>query len=226
MAQTWAKTFGQNKPEIVNYVSYLLKLHNDPIYLDVAQRAEVAGLPPIHVSPLDGRHLEMLARLSQPQKIVEIGTLAGYSGVCLCKALTSNGKLYTFELDPKHSEVAKETFKKYGFEKNTEIYTGEALKNLEKIENKGPFDFVFIDADKRNYPNYLDWAYKNLKKGGVVVGDNTFGFGYIGSTAFPDERVEKQVSALKEFNKRITNNTEFRGTLFPTGEGLTLGIKI
>lgn len=226
MAKTWAKTFGQNNPEIANYVCDLLKLNSDNTYNDIAQRAESAGLPPIHVSPIDGKHLEIIAGSIQPKKIVEIGTLAGYSGVCLCKALSTDGMLYTFELDQKHSDVAKDIFKKYGFEKNTKIFTGEALSNLSKIEDQGPFDIVFIDADKRNYPNYLEWSFRNLRKGGLVIGDNTFGFGYIASNEFPDERTKKQVEALRLFNERITNNIDFKGTLLPTGEGLTLGIKL
>ncbi|MEK7789993.1 MAG: O-methyltransferase, partial [Deltaproteobacteria bacterium] len=120
----------------------------------------------------------------------------------------------------------KESFKKAGFEKEAIIYVGPALENLQRIEKNGPFDLVFIDADKVSYPKYLRWAEKNLRIGGVIIADNTFAFGMIADQRFNSSSEEEDVKALRAFNQEIAQREHFRGTIFPTGEGLTVAAKI
>lgn len=201
-------------------------LEKDRSLDSVREKAEKRGLPNIHVGRMDGRHLEILTRLVSAKRAVEIGTLAGYSGICIARNLASDGKLYTFECDRNHADSARESFQAAGISDRVEIHVGPALKNLPKIEEHGPFDLVFIDADKENYPNYLDWAAKHLRVGGAVIGDNTFAFGMIADQTLDDEEDERTVQALRKFNAAAAFGGRFLGTIFPTGEGLTVAVKV
>jgi caffeoyl-CoA O-methyltransferase len=142
------------------------------------------------------------------------------------RALPKDGKLFTFEFNPHHANVAKESFKKAGFENQVEIFVGPALDNLAQIEKEGPFDLVFIDADKVSYSHYLEWAADHLRIGGVVLGDNTFAFGMIADADPRDADKRNSVKALQAFNRDIVSSGRFRATILPTGEGLTMGVKL
>jgi caffeoyl-CoA O-methyltransferase len=214
-----------NHAKIAKYVHELFR-PEDSLLAEIRKRSEGEGLPAIHVGQMDGLHLEVLARMSGARKIVEIGTLAGYSGVCLARGMGPQGKLYTFEFEPKHAEVARQTFARAGVSGQIEMFVGPALDNLSKIEGHGPFDLVFIDADKVSYPNYLAWAADHLRVGGVVLGDNTFAWGGIADDRFDDAEEEASVRALQEFNRQAAQGGRFRSTILPTGEGLTVAVKI
>lgn len=188
--------------------------------------SEKMGLPPIQVGAMDGRHLEVFTRMLQAKKTVEIGTLGGYSALFLARGMAPGGKLITIEADPKHALVAQANFQKSEFHHSIELKVGKALDILPQIENQGPFDLVFIDADKVNYPNYCRWAEKNLRIGGVILGDNTFAFGMLADDSYHSKDDELTVMAIREFNERIARSGKFLGTIIPTGQGLTLGVKI
>ncbi|MCX5659144.1 MAG: O-methyltransferase [Planctomycetota bacterium] len=223
------KSFASDSPEMADYVMRTFK-PEDPILAEVRKRAAESGLPPIHVSPYDGLILEVLARAANAKKIVEIGTLAGYSGICLARALPEGGVLHTFEFEPKHAKVAQESFVRAGVDHKVVIHQGPALNNLPGIERQGPFDLVFIDADKGNYPGYLHWAQKHLRMGGLALADNAFAWGLL---AAPDSdprlkeehnRVAK--AAIEKVNQTFADPTgPFRGAMIPTGEGLAIGVK-
>jgi caffeoyl-CoA O-methyltransferase len=135
-------------------------------------------------------------------------------------------KLYTFEFEPRHAEVAAESFRRAGVSAKTEIFVGPALANLPRIEKHGPFDLVFIDADKVNYPGYLAWAKRNVRVGGAILADNTFAWGMIGDERFDSPEDEAAVLALRRTNREAAEDPAFRATLLPTGEGLTLAVRI
>lgn len=219
------KKFGQNDQNIAQYVEETFQ-PEDEILKKVRENQEQGDLPDIQVGGMDVRHLEVLARMINPKKIVEIGTLGGYSATSLMRSLAPHGKLYTFEYDSHHAEVAKKSFEIAGITNQVQIFTGSALKNLPKIENEGPFDLVFIDADKENYPNYLKWAEKNLRVGGVILADNTFAFGHIHETDIHDPELKQRVVALRKFNELLAKHPHFRATILPTGEGLTTAVKV
>ncbi len=219
------KKYGCSDPKIADYVEKIFR-PEDAVLKEIAQRTKKEGIPEIQLSAIDALHLEVIARLVGAKKAVEIGTLAGYSGVAILRGMGKGGELYTFEIDRKHADIAKESFKKAGFEKQAVVYVGPALENLTKIETKGPFDLVFIDADKVSYPKYLRWAEKNLRMGGAVVADNTFAFGMIADQFFDNSSEEEDVKALRAFNQEIAQGGHFLGTIFPTGEGLTVAVKI
>lgn len=192
----------------------------DPVLKEARERSLKAGLPEIQVGPMDALHLEVLARACGARKAVEIGALGGYSGISLARALGKGGRLHTFELDPKHAEVAQESFRKAGVLDRVTIHVGPALERLPDCEGDAPFDLVFIDADKESYPAYLAWAAHHLRVGGVVLGDNAFAFGEI-----VDGRGAGPV-AMREFNEELATGGRFRATMIPTGEGLVMGVKI
>lgn len=218
------KSFGNADLRIADYAEKTFQ-PEDPVLREVRERAAKAGLPLIQLGPMDALHLEVITRAVGAKKAIEIGTLAGYSGISLLRGLGKDGKLFCFEYSPLHAKVAQESFKKAGFEKSVKIYVGPAIENLPKVNSKGPFDLIFIDADKESYPAYLEWAKKNLKKGGLIVADNTFAFGKIADHV-PAPEHEKDVVALRKFNDAIARDASFRATILPTGEGITIAVKV
>lgn len=217
------KGFGTSDPKIGSYVYQLLNPEDENLKA-VRKATREALMPEIQVHGLDGRHLEVFAIMIGAKKAVEIGTLAGYSGLCLLRAMGEGSHLYTFECSPQHAQVAHRCFKAAGVENQVSLYVGSAVERLCQIENEGPFDLVFIDADKGNYPQYLAWAEKHLRVGGVIVGDNTFAFGRIAQE--PPVEDALSVLALREFNAYLAQSERFHTTIFPTGEGLTVAVKI
>lgn len=150
-----------------------------------------AGLPPIDVSPAQGKLLQLLARMQGAKRILEIGTLGGYSTIWLAGALPAGGKLVTLEYEPLHVRVAEQNIQRAGFGDHVEIRTGLALEQLEALAKEGaePFDLIFIDADKPNNPHYLDWALRFSRPGTVIIGDNVVRSGAVIDGQDEDARV-------------------------------------
>lgn len=150
------------------------------------------GLPAIDVSPAQGKLLYLLARMNKAKRILEIGTLGGYSSIWLARALPEDGRLVTLELDPHHADVARINFRMAGLADRIDLRVGPALQSLEDLGKEGvlPFDLVFIDADKPNNPNYLRWAMKLSKPGTVIMCDNVIRDGAVLDTGGQDPNVE------------------------------------
>jgi predicted O-methyltransferase YrrM len=150
------------------------------------------GLPAIDVSPAQGKLLYLLARMNGAKRILEVGTLGGYSTIWLARALPKDGKVVTLELEQNHADVAQVNFKMAGLSDRIDLRIGPALKSLEMLgaENAGPFDLVFIDADKPNNPNYLTWAMRLSRPGTVIVCDNVIRDGTVINTRSGDPNVE------------------------------------
>jgi caffeoyl-CoA O-methyltransferase len=218
------KPFGQGDPALSRWVERTYE-PEDRILAEIRARSIVEGLPAIAVGKMDGLHLEVLARIASARKAVEIGTLGGYSGVCLLRGMGEGGFLHTFDISEKHAEVARESFRKAGVDKRVRVHIGKALELLPAIESEGPFDLCFIDADKTGYPAYLEWAHKNLRLGGVVIGDNAFAFGGVVKDDVP-ETDREGVLAVKRFNEELARSGRFRATMIPTSEGLAVGVRV
>ena len=217
------KAFGQSSPELAEYVGREFGPEDD-VLAEVRERSLAAGLPAIQMGPFDNLHLEILTRAIGARKAVEIGTLGGYSGISIVRGLAPGGVLHTFEYEPKHADVAGDSFRRAGFSDRVQVHVGPALEHLPEIEGEGPFDLVFIDADKRNYPNYLAWAEEHLRVGGVVLGDNAFAWGnVVRDTPGADGDAGRAIAA---FNHRLARGGRFRATMLPTAEGLAMGVKI
>jgi caffeoyl-CoA O-methyltransferase len=218
-----SKQFGNDDPALAEYVGDLY-LPEDQILIDARNRSAAAGLPDIQVAPLDGRHLEVLARLSGARRAVEVGTLGGYSGVALLRGMGGDAQLDTIEIDPRHAEIARETFRRAGFTNHARVHVGPALQVLPGLSPEGPFDLVFIDADKDNYAHYLDWATDNLRSGGLVLVDNAFLFGHLPERPVGPRAVA--IRAMQAVHEALARGGKFRATVLPTGEGLAVGVRI
>ncbi len=219
------KYFATQEIKIESYVHSLLKLDEDEALNYILKEAKKYGTPPLHVTQIDGRHIEVLAKMISPKKIVEIGTLCGVSALHLCRALGEDGKLWTIEKSEHHHFIAQEIFKKIEIKNQIEFVLGSAEDVLQKIEENGPFDIVFIDANKDSYPSYFQWAKKNLRPGGLLIADNVFLFGYIAEDKCENEGLEKLRIGMQEFNEMVVSSKEFLTTFLPTGEGLLVAIK-
>lgn len=215
------KSYGQGSEAIANYVHDLFQ-PEDEVLAWVRQRAAEAKLPDIHVPALDGLCLEIIARASGAKRAVEIGVLAGYSGICLMRGMGSGAKLWALEKSESHAKVARESFSRAGIHNAVELLVGNALTLLPTLEASGPFDLVFIDADKENYLNYFRWASRNLRQGGVLLADNCFAFGEI-TEAESDRPV---VQSLRRFNAAVAEDSSLRATILPSGEGLLFAVKL
>jgi caffeoyl-CoA O-methyltransferase len=218
------KGFGQGDPALAAWAADVYR-PEDRLLREVRDRSAAAGLPPIQVGAFDGLHLEVLARAAGARRAVEIGTLGGYSGVCLLRGMGEGGHLHTFELEPRHAALAREAFALAGFAERVTVHVGPASERLRDIEDDGPFDLVFVDADKTGYPGYLAWATEHLRVGGVLLADNTFGFGQVHRER-PAGESAAAMAALREFSERLASGGRFRATILPTAEGLSLGVKV
>lgn len=158
---------------IDDYIDGLFAPGDPALDATLATAAE-AGMPDIHVSGGQGKLLWLMARLIGARRILEIGTLAGYSTIWLARALPEGGRLITLEYDPRHAEVARANLDRAGLSRVVDVRTGAALDILPGIasESADPFDLVFLDADKTGYPDYLDWALRLTRPGGLILADN------------------------------------------------------
>jgi predicted O-methyltransferase YrrM len=165
---------------------------SDPI-LDATMTANAAAeLPAIDVAPNQGKLLHLFAKLVSARKILEMGTLGGYSTIWLARALPPGGRVVSLEFNPKHADVAKSNIRRAGLSDRVEIRVGAALDSLPAIQEEGlgPFDFIFIDADKPNNPGYLDWAIKLSRPGTLILVDNVVRDGAIADAASSDPTIE------------------------------------
>jgi predicted O-methyltransferase YrrM len=164
----------------------------DPLMDQVLAANHAGGLPTIDVSAAQGRFLELLVRISGARNILEIGTLGGYSTIWMARALPDGGRVVTLEYSPKHADVARANFERAGLTSIIDLRVGPALESLPGVEadGRGPFDLVFIDADKPNNPGYLEWAVKLARPGTVIVLDNVIRDGRVIEAGSGDRNVE------------------------------------
>ena len=198
--------------------------------LDAALQASTdAGLPAISVTPNQGKLLHLLALAQGARNILEIGTLGGYSTIWLARALPAGGRLVTLEFEPKHAEVARANLARAGVADRVELRVGAALETLPQLvaERRGPFDFIFIDADKENYPGYWEWALKLSRRGTVIIADNVVRNGAVIDPASGDPRVQ----AVRRLHELISVEPRVSATAIQTVgskgyDGFTLAVVI
>lgn len=177
----------------------------------------------INISPLEGKILQVLTSLIKPKKIVEIGTLHGYSTIWLALAC-SEAEIHTFELEQENACLAQKNFDSLGF-KNIHIHVGDAVTCLKNIEDKGKFDLVFIDANKSAYLTYLEWCDKNLASGGVIIADNTLLSGAVCDDNIKSKFSSKNIEKMRIFNEILADQSKYISVMLPTSEGLSIAIK-
>jgi Predicted O-methyltransferase len=192
------------------YIANLLGQEDEA--LKAATRSlEEAGMPAISVSPNQGKFLQVLAKLVNAKKILELGTLAGYSTIWMARALPPEGHLITLEYDPKHAEVARKNIERAGLAAQVEIRVGKALDILPQLqaEGAGPFDMIFIDADKPPYAEYFQWAVRLARPGTLIVADNVIREGKVLDEAPADE----MVTGAQRFNNMLGANNDVTATI-------------
>jgi caffeoyl-CoA O-methyltransferase len=174
------------------------------------------GMPAIQLGASEARAVALLLRLAGARKVVEVGTLAGYSALVMARALPADGHVWTVEFDPKHAKVAREIVEAAGESARITVLEGAGLDVLPTLDAHGPFDAVFVDADKRNYDGYGRWAAKNVRKGGLLIGDNAFLFGRLLEDS-------EEAAAMRRFHLEAAET--FDTACLPTLDGLLIGLR-
>lgn len=180
--------------------------------LDAVLRAtREAGMPQINVSPVQGRLLHVLALACNARKILEIGTLAGYSAIWMARALPADGKLITLEADPKHADVARANIARAGLADRVEVRLGMALDILPQLaaEGAGPFDLVFIDADKENLTVYFDWSVRLARPGSLIIVDNVIR----GGEALNSSSSDAGLQGVRRLNEALATDPRVTATI-------------
>lgn len=204
---------------INNYIDSVF--HNENELLDeVISSIEENGMPSISVSPSSGKLLTMLVSISGAKNVLEIGALGGYSGICLARGFGGEGQLTSLELEEKYAKLAYSNLSKAGFGDQVAYITGVALQNLEKlVEDNKRFDFFFIDADKENYENYLEYCIRLADSGALIVTDNVLAGG---SVADPEAKPKRYTEIMKKFNETVANHPQLESIIIPIGDGMTI----
>ncbi|AIQ72153.1 O-methyltransferase [Paenibacillus odorifer] len=199
----------------------------DSVLEEVLVTNQQAGLPPFDVSPSQGKFLNLLVQMKGARRILEIGTLGGYSTIWMARALPSDGQIVTLELDPIHAQVAKANLSLAEVDHLVELRVGDALEQLSQMKQEGvePFDFIFIDADKPNNPNYLKWALQFSQPGSVILGDNVIREGEVINENSEDARVV----GVREFYDLLAEESRISATAIQTVgskgyDGFVLGV--
>jgi predicted O-methyltransferase YrrM len=196
--------------DIDDYVAGLFAPPDEALE-EALREAEREGLPSINVSATEGKLLQMLVGISGARKVLEIGTLGGYSAIHFARALPEEGALISLELDEHHAEVARRNVERAGLSAKVEVRVGDARQSLERLlENgEGPFDLIFIDADKEGYPEYLAWALRLSRPGTLILGDNAI---REGSVIHPDDSSSR---AMREFNEKLAEDPRLSTIVLP-----------
>jgi caffeoyl-CoA O-methyltransferase len=199
--------------DVDHYISNLFE-KPDQVLSATEQSTIDANIPQIAISPNQGKFLQLLARLTNAKKILEIGTLAGYSTIWLARALPKNGQLITLEFDPKHAEVAGKNITHAGLDSIVDIRVGKAIDTLPQLvkEGAGPFDMIFIDADKPPYTEYFEWSLKLSRPGTLIIADNVIRDGKVLAEKSSDE----MVAGVKRFNEALAANPAVDATIIQT----------
>ncbi|MEU3778923.1 O-methyltransferase [Streptomyces sp. NPDC032472] len=196
------------------YFDGLLVREDDALVLAAAD-SEAAGLPPHQVAPNQGKLLNLLARIHGARRILEIGTLGGYSTIWLGRALPADGRLVTLEVDPQCADVAAANIARAGLEHIVDLRRGKAIALLPQLVDEEPFDLVFIDADKPSNPDYLHWALKLTRPGSVIIGDNVVRDGAVTDATSSDPRVQ----GVRRFTELIAEHPRLTATALQTVGG-------
>ena len=190
----------------------------DPVLEELSHRTHLQTVYPQMMSgALQGRLLQFISHMIRPTRILEIGTFTGYSAICLARGLREGGCLITLEANDEYEKIIREFFGKAGITDRTELIIGNALEILPELE--GPFDLVFIDADKKEYNGYYDLVVEKVKKGGFILTDNVL---WDGKVLSPENKMDEETAAIHHFNRKITADPRVENLLLPVRDGIML----
>ena len=192
---------------------------DDDVLAALREAADREGLPPISISAVTGRLLQILLCAVRAERVLEVGTLGGYSGIWMARALPASGRLVTMEIDERHAEFARGYFARAGLASRIDLRVGRALDVLPAFDGER-FDAIFLDADKEPLPTYFDWALRLLRPGGLLIADNALW----GGRVLDPETADEGTRGIREFNRRLASDQRVTGTIVPVGDGLAVGV--
>jgi len=191
----------------------------DKFLQDLKREAGAQGIPNIWIAPLQASFIQILLKLARARDVVEVGTLAGYSAIAMARALPANGRVRTIELEPKHADFAERWIEKSDVAGKIEVFRGAALDVLPRFEDDSA-DAAFLDADKENYPRYLEECMRIVRNGGLIMADNAFAFGELF-----EAKPREGVAAMRRFNDVIAKRRGLHAIIVPFGDGLWVARK-
>lgn len=210
--------------EVESYVTNLFVQESDA-QKEIRERMGQIGKAGIAVSPIEGKLLFLLTKLIGAERVLEIGTLYGYSGVCFANALGAKGSVVTIENNSAHFAEAKKSFADCGVAEKVHQYLGDAREVLGTLDKGELFDIAFIDANKSAYFDYLKAVIPRVRKGGLIIGDNTLLFGAVLKDQ-PEGVSRAQWTAMRAFNQELADPSKYCSILVPTAEGMTVAMKL
>ncbi|MDQ6886642.1 MAG: O-methyltransferase [Gemmatimonadota bacterium] len=203
---------------IADYIAGLFA-PEDELLRALREEADRSGLPPISVPPETARFLQLLLVAVGARRVLEVGTLGGYSAIWMARAIGPEGRILSLERDPAHAEFARRQLERAGLAGRVEVRVGEALKLLPALDGER-FDVVFLDADKEPLPTYLDWAVRLLRAGGVVIADNALR----GGRVLDDPGDDADLRGVQHFNRKLASDPRLLGIVVPIGDGVAVGV--
>ena len=203
---------------IGDYISQLFAREDD-VLIALREEADRHGLPPISISPDEGRLLQVLLAAVGARRVLEVGTLGGYSAIWMARALPEDGSLVSIELDPGHAAFASRFIARARLDDKVEVRVGRALDVLASLDGE-TFDAMFIDADKEPLSTYLEWGLRLVRRGGLIVADNALWGGKV-----LDERIEDDATrAIRAFNAKLAADPRLTSIVVPTHDGVAVAV--
>jgi len=203
---------------IGDYIAGLFA-REDAVLRDLREDADRSGLPPISVPPETGRLLQVLLRAIGASRVLEVGTLGGYSAIWMARAMGPHGRVLSLEIDPGHAVFARTHIQRAGLAGAVEVRVGPALQLLPALDGER-FDAVFLDADKEPLPTYFDWALRLLRPGGLVIADNTLR----GGRVLDESDDTPELRGVRAFNQKLATDPRVTGLVIPIGDGVGVGV--
>lgn len=203
---------------IADYITGLFAREDD-VLRSIREEGDRVGLPPIAVPAETGRFLQVLLAAIGAQRVLEVGTLGGYSAICMARAMGADARILSLEIDQSHAEFARRHIERAGLSERIEVRVGPALQVLPSLDGES-FDAVFLDADKEPLPTYLEWALRLVRPGGLIIADNALR----GGRVLDPQADDPSTLGVREFNRRFAGEPRITGVIVPIGDGVAVGV--
>lgn len=191
----------------------------DELLASLREEADRTGLPPIAISADEGRLLQVLLKAIKATRVLEVGTLGGYSAICMARALPTEGRLLSIEIEERHATFARRYIDRAELSDRIEVRVGRALDVLPSLDGER-FDAIFLDADKEPLPTYFDWALRLVRAGGLIIADNALW----GGRVYDGDESDERTRGVREFNRRIATDPRVLGIIVPTHDGVAVAV--
>ncbi len=207
--------------ELYNYIVETFA-HEDDLLRAMPADAEKRGIPLIHISPEQGKFLQVMMAATGAKKVLEVGSLFGYSTLWMARALPPGGKLIAIELSPLHAQATRENIKRAGLSDHVVVHQGDAREVLPTLASEAPFDLAFIDAEKAQYVDYFEQVMKLMRVGGMVIADNASAHGEVWKA--DPKHAHDNVLAIRALNQRMATDPRLTSLLVPISDGMCVGV--